>query len=105
MSWLSDRLGTTGKTPSIIKSIGNVAGGALVGAVPFGLGGGLDKVFNISGTQGNTGGVGNVVQTTGTNLQTQLDQASAAQKVQQNLPLILGVAGVGLLAYFAFKKK
>lgn len=34
MSWLSDRLGTTGKTPAIIKSIGNVVGKEVIAKVP-----------------------------------------------------------------------
>lgn len=99
MSWLSDRLGTTGKTPKFIKQIGNVVGSAVVKAVPFGLGGTADKLFNISGTQPPSGGLQQIAQTTGANLEQQVNDLAAAQRFQSQLPVI---AGVALFAFLLF---
>lgn len=101
MSWLSDRLGTTGKTPSWLKKAGNLVGGAVVKAVPFGLGGAADKVFNITGTQASSGGLQQIVQQTGTNLEKQIDSAAAAQQFQAQLPALAGLALIAFLLFNA----
>jgi hypothetical protein len=99
VSWLSDRLGTTGKTPAFIRNLGNVAGSAVTRALPFGLGDPLDKVFNLTGTQPDTGGVSGAMATTGQNLNNQLTEAQALQSAQRNLPMLLLIGAVLFLLF------
>lgn len=104
MSWLSDRLGTTGKTPAIIKQFGNVAGGAIVHAVPFGLGGAADKLFNISGTQPSRS-LSEIVDQTNDNLKTQLDRAGTFNQATAFLSSPVGLVLVIVLVVILFRKK
>lgn len=107
MSWLSDRLGTTGKTPAIIKRIGNVAGGAVVHAIPLGGGGLVDKLFNLTGSQpsSSSSGLAEIVDRTGDNLNTQLDRASALNQATTFLSSPVGIILLVAIVVLLFRKK
>lgn len=104
MSWLSDRLGTTGKTPAIIKNIGKLAGGTLVNAVPFGLGGAVDKLFNVTGTQPSRS-LSEIVDGTADNLNSQIDRANQANQAMNFLQSPVGLLAIGVLIYLLVRKK
>lgn len=115
MSWLSDRLGTTGKTPAWLKKAGNAIGGAVVNAIPLGGGSIVDKLFNVTGTQrpaSGTSGLQEIVAQTGTNLDRQVNTLTtlgAAQTQAQGLASALsspmGLALIAIVAFAVLRKE
>lgn len=107
MSWLSDRLGTTGSTPDWIKKVGNVAGGAVVNAIPLGGGSFVDKLFNLTGSQPSSSqsGLAQIVDQTGNNLNAQLNRAGTLNQATAFLSSPVGILLVVAIVVLLFRKK
>lgn len=108
MSWLSDRLGTTGKTPSWIRAIGDTAAKAAGAFIP-----GAQTVIDTANrlTAGGGGGLQEVVAQTTRNVDTALGNAGAAMDAQRQTQQLttaltspLGMIVVILVAIALLKK-
>lgn len=81
MSWLSDRLGTTGKTPKIIRAIGDLGVKAAKAFIPGASA--VDEVLNLSGQYKSSGGIQEIIAQTGQNVDNAVTNAGYALDTQR----------------------